>query len=315
MMSIHLILLVLLIVFDINILAQELCHTNSGFSGECVLVRDCPSITQNLDKISIDKIIDLVCGKTLTNDDVKVCCPPVDAITSNSCQQAKDFTCGISKSTLKSPWFVSLYSDFNNVKENVCNGVLISANRVLTTYECAQNQDVKFAFLGYPSEFNTQIKLIPVIGSDHNTVAIIKLAYKVTFDDTIKPICIPTSRAQIQNHNFFVTKTERSRNDRSISVNTVPANILHSKECTRLNLLGTNFQINDGSICSTHNMTCDYDQLSSFLISVDPETKKHYIVGIGQLSQRTCFDGPDSPDVRSNVYFYYKWIEDVILNN
>ena len=313
-------LIPLLMISYINeINTQEPCKLEDGSSSHCVLLADCPSLIANPNAISLEKLKELVCGRT-SLDDAKICCPQTIEIvvsTTTTAPKPVDYEeCGLNSANFERPWYVSLYSVGSDNKGlyQVCQGMLISRTHVLTSLECAQNSSIRFALIGTPTEDDPTIQLLPLVGAQYENVGIIKLAQQVDFSEKARPICIPSSKRQILRHEFFVTKVEVSKIGDNWTQKTVPAVVIYNDICSLIkNSFDRLIQVDEHFICSFHEMSCNHVQEDSFLISRDRETSKHYLIGVGQYGERTCDSVAGVPDIRRNLYSIYNWIEEKIL--
>ncbi|XP_018014757.1 serine protease 33-like [Hyalella azteca] len=80
-----------------------------------------------------------------------------------------------------------------------CTAVLLTEQFLLTDARCLQNNQVNYAVVGYNAGpaaavyVPIEAQLTPpyyVRGSDHNSVALVKLATNVSFSSNVQPVCV-----------------------------------------------------------------------------------------------------------------------------
>ena len=240
----------------------------------------------------------------------------------------QDNNCGLKTAQSSSPWSVVIGREYDKRMSNSCHGVLISKYHVLVNGKCKKHIiDTNIAThvqLGQKHSTNdsstitmliADIKIHPKLKKyrkrkknvlAENSIGVIKLAYPVTFNEFIQPICIP--KGDINNMNYTIHDwVQRSIYWLFTNVSyksSFIANITSQVECQ--SSLSNYSNLNEGHICAKTMLKNDFygykPSKDKILIGEKLDSKKNYIIGVAGLRHSRKFY------IFNKVSSVYKWI-------
>ncbi|KFB46643.1 AGAP009844-PA-like protein [Anopheles sinensis] len=241
------------------------------------------------------------------------------------------------------PWAALLIYGFGrNRTASLCGGTLVSERYVITAAHCVAEQlNRKLLYVRF-NEFNTKSKSNCTTDGDENIcrydyevesvtshpeyitgglsnqhdIAFLKLAKDVSFDDYVRPICLPfeaeIQKLPIVNEYFTVTGWGETE---SKSLSTVQLHV----ELPGLNIEACNSAYEPSGITVTDRQLCVGGLNGSDSCRGDaggPLMRQvrgvWYLVGIVSFGARNC-GTVDFPGVYTNVIRYLDWIEKVMF--
>ncbi|GLH06953.1 Venom serine protease Bi-VSP [Gryllus bimaculatus] len=160
---------------------------------------------------------------------------------------------GFSVRTAKSaPWMVAVGEQLNPLQlEWFCGGSLVSKNRVLTAAHCAERRRADIVRVGEldflssdDSAFPQDVSVVGVVKhpqykapSFYFDIAILKLKNDVTFNDYVKPICLPMSNSKENYEGTIAMVTGWGRvlgGKRRSTLQAVQVTIVNNNNCSEL---------------------------------------------------------------------------------
>uniref|UniRef100_A0A182INE9 CLIP domain-containing serine protease n=1 Tax=Anopheles atroparvus TaxID=41427 RepID=A0A182INE9_ANOAO len=340
----------------VNIRAESLnsgdpCQTPTGTKGTCVPVRNCSyvqKISRRTDFTHYDSIYleSLKCGVMKVPGRKRtiplVCCPKFE---NSACREdfANRIHFGEETERGELPWAGLLFYDTGrNRTVPKCGGTLVNERYVITAAHCTVDRpNWKLLYVRF-NEFNTSSKenctmindeevcrydyavesIIPHPDYDMhknsrpNDICIVRLAEDVTFNNFVKPICLPfepeVQELPIVNQNFTVTgwgETEVAlRSDVQKHV-VLPG--LENEACNTVYKVA-NVTLTDKQLCIGGLKGSDSCRGDSGGPLVREAWGDWILVGVVSFGARLC--GTENlPGVYTNVMKYLDWFEDVIF--
>jgi len=203
-------------------------------------------------------------------------------------------------------------------EEFVCSGGIISDQWIVLPARCVSDSDGSYtAVYGIKGPTSKPLKRHPITQSrihpDYDThtgvnnIALVQLADKVTFDESVGPFCLSQNRTDEGNYLKLVGATETAINaDLVADLRGLMLPVLEMGDCDE-----SNTHYRSDAVCAGYPAggidTCIGDP-GSLLISSDDN--RNYLVAMNDLHE-TC-SAPGSPALYTDLSFYYTWIMDTI---
>ena len=217
------------------------------------------------------------------------------------------------------PWLAALVYG-SSVR---CGGVLVSHNVIITAAHCIVDKlnKVKLGHADISKTKEFEIESVKIHhGYDpkspflYNDIALIKISQDLTFDNAIKPICLP-EKEFLTNETLTVSGwgfTEALK--LSDVLLQVDLDFVDQAECeAKYRSKGAaNFELTRCQICAQGfpgEDSCNGDSGGPLM---QAESQQHYLIGITSFGTKKC----DSfvPGVYTNVFQYDQWIRDFVFN-
>ncbi|KAK7070344.1 Tryptase gamma [Halocaridina rubra] len=234
-------------------------------------------------------------------------------------------TFGVVAGVREFPWQVALAIN----GKFQCGGSLISDNHVLTASHCV------ISYRNVPSAIelslgdwdlrssgdgqNLKVKVVRVTTHPNynkhtlqNDVAVLKLDRKVTFNERIRPICLPASNFNLDGHEAIVTGWGRNENKKlQPQLHHLRARVLNNTICDqRWTTQGApkGFIVNTMMCMDTTNGdSCNADSGGPSIYEYPDGSGQYIQVGIVAFGSGSCTDA-HLPGVYMRVTHFTKWI-------
>ncbi|XP_030768366.1 atrial natriuretic peptide-converting enzyme [Sitophilus oryzae] len=240
----------------------------------------------------------------------------------------EDLECGIQSTHTKAtrvlpkmsthgdwPWHCALFKE----EVHICDGVLLSSNWIATTVSCFQGQPkaewtARFGAvrLSSSSPWEQERRIIGMVKSpvEGSTVALVRLDQPISFNDFVRPICIPQenlglsptiqcntlgwakNREQMQRVQVKITDKEKCENVSISSVNSVCTETLHGMDdCSEEEFAGS-------------SMVCKM-----------PNSDRWTLVGITNWRIACAKNGMGRPRMYDKISSNVDWIRETITSS
>lgn len=219
--------LVFLVNFSKCMNKTECFHKKTKVLGECVPIKKCGGVEEDLKNNIPPQICSFKKGTVL------VCCPKKQEIdwfrtlstqdeliittTEKVPQTFSEKKCeeflrisGESEASGGYPYFVSLGYQNGTTIDWSCSGTLISKNFILTAAHCLENVSVVQTgsnFRKYPQLELKKTYKYPFYNETHHDIGLLELKEPVIFSEHVKPACLPTSFETLNQNTSVITQS------------------------------------------------------------------------------------------------------------
>ncbi|XP_064107406.1 transmembrane protease serine 9-like [Macrobrachium nipponense] len=324
------------------------CSTTAVPAGLCVPVRDCPSLLDVSEVLSINDFLRQYggCGRG-SNGDVLLCCsrprveaaispvpanvPPANVFPDAAIvsKPANDLSCGrrVVGRGPEWPFLAAVGRTLRGEFNMHCQGAYISDRWVLVEGLCVYEHPV-FEVIpgsiwtqGQQSRKNrimrTLVSEVTDDGQFSKGVALLELEKPVIFDNYVQSICLPDERstetpslltALVLHENIHSSALAR-REVLLKSVRGIPGT---SKTCDSSVDVPSSYKArNPVDICATNHEFCN-NRIGPMLVEEDANSERYRLIGVGGTTRDSCFI---KIHVFSSVVSHLRWIRSQISSS